>query len=88
MRRQSFQLLLLATKLHVPRPSRVRGPMTELPRALGVSSVWAMDVLERLRVGQPNLAKVEEIACAGVIPIDLARDDKKPELQLPPHHSG
>jgi hypothetical protein len=63
-------------------------PMTELPRALGVSSVWAIDVLERLRVGQPNLAKVEEIARAGVIPIDLARDDKKPELQLPPQPLG
>lgn len=73
-------------------PIRISGsgelkPMTELPRALGVSSVWAIDVLERLRDGQPNLAKIEEIAGAGVIPIDLARDDKKPELQLPPHHS-
>jgi hypothetical protein len=63
-------------------------PMTELPRALSVSSVWAIDVLERLRVGQPNLDKVEEIARAGVIPIDLARDDRMPELQLPPHDSG
>jgi hypothetical protein len=53
-----------------------------------VSSVWAIDVLERLRLGQPNLAKVEDIARAGLIPIDLARDDKNPELQHPPHRSG
>lgn len=63
-------------------------PMTELPRALGVSAVWAIDVLERLRTGQPNVAKVENIARAGGIPVDLARDDKKPELQFPPQRSG
>lgn len=63
------------------------GPVTELPRALGVSAVWAIDVLERLREDQPNLAKVEQIAQAGKIPIDLAREDKQPDLQLPPNAS-
>jgi len=55
----------------------------DLYMSLGFSAVMAIDVLERLRLGQPHLEVVEKIAKAACLPFDLTRDDREPHLQHP-----
>lgn len=52
--------------------------------ALGFSAVMAVDVLERMRCGQPRLAAIEEIARVASLPFDLALSDSEPHLQHAP----
>lgn len=64
-----------AGTLHVP---------PDLYMSVGFSAVMAVEVLERMRLGQPRLSAIEEIARIASLPFDLARSDSEPHLQHGP----
>ncbi len=65
-----------AGRLHAP---------PDLYMSLGFGAVMAVDVLERMRCGQPRLAVIEEIARSASLPFDLALSDRVPHLQRAHH---
>jgi hypothetical protein len=56
-------------------------PSGEVPRAVALSALWSLYVLERLREGQPNLATVVRIGHEASLPTDLRASDQHPERQ-------
>jgi hypothetical protein len=65
-----------AGTLHVP---------PDLYMSVGFSAVMAVDTVERMRLGQPGLAAIAEIARIASLPFDPARSDSEPHLQNGPH---
>jgi hypothetical protein len=56
-------------------------PSDEVPRALGLSALWALHVLEQLRDGQQHTATVARIGHKASLPTDLRDSDQHPERQ-------
>jgi hypothetical protein len=56
-------------------------PSDEVPRALGLSALWSLYVLEQLRDGRPHAAEVARIGDAASLPTDLRASDQYPERQ-------
>ena len=61
-------------------------PSDEVPRALGLSALWSLYVLERLRDGQPHVATVARIGDEASLPTDLRASDRYPERQPGAEH--
>lgn len=51
--------------------------------ALGCSALWALDALEELRSGQPNVQQLRDIGDEVSLPYTLRWSDQKPHLQHP-----
>lgn len=56
----------------------------EISSGLALSALWAMDALEELRTGQPNVAQLNEVGDAAELPYTLRHSDRRPHLQHPP----
>lgn len=56
-------------------------PSDEVPRALGLSALWSLYVLEQLRDGRPHAAEVACIGDKASLPTDLRTSDRYPERQ-------
>jgi hypothetical protein len=61
-------------------------PSDEVPRALGLSALWSLYVLEQLRDGQPHAAAVARIGDEASLPTDLRASDRYPERQPGAEH--
>ncbi len=59
-------------------------PCDETPRALAVSSLWALDALEELREERPHVAELESIGNERGLPTCLRGSDQQPERQSAP----
>lgn len=62
-------------------------PSDEVPRALALSALWSLYVLEQLRDGQPHATAVERIGSEASLPTDLRASDQHPERQPRPEPS-
>ena len=56
-------------------------PSIEVPRALALSALWSLYVLEQIREGQPHAATVAQIGREASLPTDLRDSDQHPERQ-------
>jgi hypothetical protein len=56
-------------------------PCGEVSRALALSALWSLYVLEQLREGQPHAATVAHIGDEASLPTDLRPSDQHPERQ-------
>lgn len=64
-------------------PTGARSNCDHTTTALGCSALWALDALEELRSGQPNVQQLREIGDAASLPYTLRWSDQKPHLQRP-----
>jgi hypothetical protein len=56
-------------------------PSDEVPRALALSALWSLYVLEQLRDGQPHATADARIGDEASLPTDLRASDRHPERQ-------
>ena len=56
-------------------------PSEEVPRALALSALWSLYVLELMREGQPYAATVAQIGREASLPTDLRDSDQHPDRQ-------
>jgi len=65
-------------------PRGAAKPCNETSRALGASSLWALDALEELREEQPHIAELESVGNTAGSPTCLRDSDQHPERQSAP----